>query len=107
MAPTWGVYKNRGLIPGHDGFFKWDDSGISPKLALHNNIFLAGQPANNIGLGIPAGKLASCSNNIMVWLGSGSYPDPLPQTFNGQPCFTITTDKSVWDRAVIDWLSKH
>ena len=107
LQPSWGVYKNRGLIPGHDGFFKWDDSGISPKLALHNNIFLAGQPANNVGLGIPAGKLASCSNNIMVWLGSGSYPDPLPQTLNGQPCFTVTSDKSVWENAVVDWLAKH
>lgn len=101
------VYKDRGLIPGHDGFFKWDPAGLSPKLALHNNIFRADQPANNVGLGIPAGKLASCTNNTMVWLGTGPYPEPLPTTLNGQPCFTITTDKSVWDTAVAAWKTRH
>jgi len=107
LEPMWGVYKNRGLIPGHDGWFKWDASGISPRLALHNNIFRVDQDANNVGLGIPSGKLESCSNNIVVWLGSGPYPDPLPTTFNNQPCFTITTDPSVWDNAVANWLSTH
>jgi hypothetical protein len=107
LEPMWGVYKNRGLIPGHDGWFKWDASGISPQLALHNNIFRVDQDANNVGLGIPSGKLESCSNNIIVWLGSGPYPDPLPSTLNNQPCFTITTDPSVWDNAVANWLSTH
>ena len=107
LQPMWGVYKNRGLIPGHDGWFKWDSSGISPRLALHNNIFRVDQDANNVGLGVPTGKLESCSNNTVVWLGSGPYPDPLPTTFNNQPCFTITTDPSVWDNAVVAWLTKH
>jgi hypothetical protein len=107
LEPMWGVYENRGLIPGHDGWFKWDSSGISPRLALHNNIFRVDQDANNVGLGIPSGKLESCSNNIVVWLGSGPYPDPLPTTFKNQPCFTITTDPSVWDNAVAAWLSNY
>ena len=107
LEATWGVYKNRGIIPGHDEFFKWEDMGISPRLSLHNNIFRVDQTANNVGLGIPFGKLASCSNNIMVWLGSGNYPEPLPQTLNGQPCFTITTDKILWDNAVNTWISTH
>lgn len=107
LKPTWGVYKNKGLIPGHGEFFKWDHSGISPRLSLHNNIFRADQPANSSGMGLPEGKLASCSHNIMVWLGTGDYPDPLPSTFNGQPCFTISTDISVWDNAVSAWLSRH
>jgi hypothetical protein len=107
LEPMWGVYKNRGPIPGHGGWFKWDSSGISPRLALHNNIFRVDQDANHTGLGIPSGKLESCSNNTVVWLGSGSYPDPLPTTFNNQPCFTITTDPSVWDNAVANWLSTH
>lgn len=108
LKATMGVYKNRGIIPGHDGFFKWGNDGgaqpnKSPQLALHNNIFRVDQDANNVGLGIPAdNKLVSCSNNIMVWLGSGSYPDPLPED-----CFTITTDVSVWDNAKTDWLSRH
>src|SRR3990170_3088040 len=107
LQATWGVYKNRGLIPGHDGFFKWDSLGISPRLALHDNIFRVDQEANNVGLGLPQGKLASCSNNTLVWLGSGPFPATLPENFNGQSCFTITTDKSVWDKAVSDWKSRH
>ena len=99
------VYKDRGLVPGHDGFFKWDT--LAPKLALHNNIFRVDQPANNVGLGLPEGKLIECSNNIVVWLGDGAYPDTLPETFNGQPCFTITTDKTVWDNAVQSWMNRH
>jgi len=107
LQATWGVYKNRGLIPGHDGFFKWDSLGISPRLALHDNIFRVDQEANNVGLELPQGKLANCSNNTLVWLGSGPFPATLPEIFNGQPCFTITNDKSVWDKAVSDWKSRH
>ncbi|KKS95569.1 MAG: hypothetical protein UV73_C0016G0015 [Candidatus Gottesmanbacteria bacterium GW2011_GWA2_43_14] len=107
LKPVFGVYKNKGLIPGHGEFFKWDSSGIAPRISLHNNIFRADQPANSSGMGLPEGKLAGCSNNIMVWLGTGGYPDPLPSTFNGQPCFTVTTDISVWNNAITGWLSRH
>ena len=107
LQPMWGVYKNRGLIPGHGGWFKWDSSGISPRLALQNNIFRVDQESNGASLGLPDGKLESCSNNIVVWLGSGPYPDLLPATFDGHPCFTITTDRSVWDQAVKTWLASH
>ena len=107
LQPMEKVYKDRGIIPGHDGFFKWDSTGISPQLSLHNNIFRVDQETNNVGLGIPSGKLASCSNNIMVWLGKGAYPATLPTSINAQPCFTITTDKAVWDNAVNIWKKRH
>ena len=55
----------------------------------------------------PPGKLAACENNIMVWLGAGPFPEPLPTTFNGKPCFTVTTDKRVWDNAVAQWKATH
>jgi len=73
LQPMEAVYQDRGLIPGHDGWFKWDssDAHLSPMLSLHDNIFRVDQPANNVGLGVPDGKLASCSNNVVVWLGSG------------------------------------
>lgn len=106
LQPMWGVYKNRYRVPGHGGFFKWDSAGISPKLALHNNVFRADQ-GSSASLGLPSNKLHSCSNNTMVWLGEGEYPDPLPSTFGGKPCFTMTTDKSVWDNAVANWLASH
>ena len=51
-------------------------------------------------MGIPS-SLVGCSNNVMVWLGQGPYPAPLPA------CFTVTTDRSVWDAAVATWKLRH
>lgn len=108
LEPMEKVYNDQGLIPGHGPFFKWSSDGISPKLALHDNIFRVDQPSNSSnGLGIPDGKLASCSNNVVVWLGEGEFPDPLPKTFGGLPCFTVTTDPTVWDSAVQQWKLHH
>jgi hypothetical protein len=109
LEPMEKVYHDEGLIPGHGGFFKWNsDDNKSPQLSLHDNVFRADQPSNsNRGLGVPEGKLVSCSNNVVVWLGDGAYPDPLPETFDGQPCFTITTDKTIWDHAVQNWMDRH
>ena len=108
LEPMEKVYNDQGLIPGHGAFFKWGSDGISPKLALHDNLFRVDQPSNsNSGLGVPDGKLVSCSNNVVVWLGEGDFPNPLPETFEGQPCFTITTDRTVWDSAVQQWKLYH
>ncbi|MGH7895158.1 MAG: DUF7594 domain-containing protein, partial [Candidatus Binatia bacterium] len=93
---------------GHLGFFKWDSwtdptTSLSPKLALHNNVFMAervGQ-AGADRMGIPPGQVVSCSNNVMVWLGPGTFPAPLPA------CFTVTNDRTVWDNAVADWKRRH
>jgi hypothetical protein len=45
--------------------------------------------------------LVGCSNNVMVWLGGGDYPTTLPD------CFTVTSDRSVWDTAVQAWKAQH
>ncbi len=108
LKPMAKVYNDQGLIPGHGAFFKWGSDGTEPGLALHDNIFRVDQPSNsNNGLGIPQGRLVSCSNNTVVWLGSGPFPNPLPETFNGTPCFTITTDPWVWENAVQQWKHHH
>lgn len=100
LQPMQSVYS--GSSPGHGGFFKWDNnSDRDNQLSLQNNIFRVDQLPNHGNLGVPADKLVGCSNNIVVWLGSGSYPDALPS------CFTITTDKSVWDNAVAKWKLDH
>ncbi len=106
-------------MPGPDGptadglgtgaFFKWHNwdnptTSLSPKLALHGNVFLAertGVPGDS-RMGIPPGQLASCSNNVMVWLGPGDFPAPLPAD-----CFTVTKDPAVWDAAVAAWHARH
>ena len=93
---------------GHGGFFKWDDwddpaTSLSPKLALYNNVFMAEQVGDVGGerMGTPPGQVMDCANNVMVWLGPGDFPGTLPA------CFTITTDRNVWDNAVADWLYRH
>jgi hypothetical protein len=67
---------------------------------LHNNIFLAEAAGQSTAdrLAPPEGKLVDCSNNVMVWLGPGEFPATLPS------CFTVTTDRGVWDRAVAAWV---
>lgn len=109
LEPMEKVYNDKGLIPGHGPFFKWNNSdNKSPGLSLHDNIFRVDQLSNSInGLGIPEGKLVSCSNNVAVWLGEGAYPDTLPETFDGTPCFTVTNDITIWEDAVQSWLERH
>jgi hypothetical protein len=94
---------------GHGGFFKWHrwkepERSLSPRLALHGNVFMVERAGQEGGkrLGVPPGKLASCSNNVMVWLGPGEFPGKLPSQ-----CFTVTTDRRVWDDAVTSWRVRH
>jgi hypothetical protein len=85
---------------GNGQFFKW--SNLATKLELDDNVFLAEQVGESgpDTMGVPS-NLDSCRNNVMVWLGSGDYPAPLP------PCFTVTRDRSVWDDAVDRWKTRH
>jgi hypothetical protein len=85
---------------GHAQFFKWD--ALSTKLALYDNIFMAETVATSGAstMDMPD-TLTDCSNNVMVWLGPGNYPAPLPS------CFTVTTDRGLWDAAVADWEARH
>lgn len=85
--------------PGTAGFFKWDPRG--PRLVLRDDVFRADQRAGTVGLGLPPGKLAGCSDNVMVWLGRGRYPGRLPG------CFTLTRDVQVWERAVRHWQAEQ
>jgi len=93
---------------GHGGFFKWHlwdrpADSLSPKLALYDNVFMA-ERVGHVGddrMGIPPDQLLDCANNVMVWLGPGEFPETLPA------CFTVTTDRTVWDNAVADWLARH
>src|SRR5437016_5246868 len=102
-----------GAIPNHNAFWKW--STIGPSLALYNNVFRTDGPSREgngaqMWMAPPPGKLADCRNNVMVWLGSGSYPETLPTTFNGQPCFTIMTGAAglqYWNNAVAQWQALH
>ena len=100
--------------PGYGGFWKWSGGGtpntdIGPSLVLNNNVFRADQlPAEHNSAGLymapVPGKVTSCANNVMVWLGPGSFPEPLPS------CFTVLTGQAgrdYWDRAVAQWKAAH
>jgi hypothetical protein len=91
-----------GSAAGHGGFFKWDTTnGTSPKLVITNTIFRADQNTNHQDLNLPANYNVTCSGNTMVWLGAGPFPGNLPS------CFTVTTDRSVWDAAARAWDQAH
>jgi len=91
-----------GTAAGHGGFFKWDTNlPTSPKLVITNSVFRADQNTNHQNLNLPAGYSVTCSGNTMVWLGAGPFPGNLPN------CFTVTTDRTVWDNAARQWDQAH
>lgn len=92
------------VVPGHGGFFKWAETG--PMVSLYNNVYRADSPSDLGGhtLGPPAGKLKDCANNVMIWLGSGPFPESLPA------CYTLLTGAAgvaYWDNAVATWKANH
>lgn len=99
LEPMPTVYK--GHAPGHGGFFKWDEHGRGPRIVVRNTVFRADQRPNHQTLGLPKGYRVTCSNNTMVWLGKGRFPDRLPR------CFHVTKDRRVWDAAVQRWNTAH
>ena len=91
-------------VPGHGGFFKWSPTG--PMVALYGNVFRADSPSD-LGthtLGPPAGKLADCADNVMIWLGAGPFPETLPS------CYTLLTGAAgldYWNNGVATWNARH
>lgn len=100
LAPMPGPRDGDPSDLGAGRFFKWDR--LATQLALHDNVFLAEETGQNGPkvMGIPD-RLVDCTNNVMVWLGPGDYPAPLPA------CFTVTRDRTVWDLAVLRWKLRH
>ena len=104
LQPMPTVYK--GPAPGHGGFFKWDDTGRSPKLALHGNVFRVDQTPNHGSLGLPNGYNVSCSGNTIVWLGGGAFPEAA-SWLRTCPDTRIVTSASTWNDAVAAWNASH
>jgi hypothetical protein len=93
---------------GHGWFWKWDEDGI--KLSLHGNIFFAEAPSIHGSHKLIPESIVSCKkpdgspDNIIIWGGTGPYPRP-EELETG--CFTLTTDRRIWDEAVIRWKERH
>jgi hypothetical protein len=94
-----GIY--RGVSPGHGMFFKWDST--SPKIKIYDTILRVDSAVSfsNNQFNFYPDRLIDCANNTLVWLGDGDFPGVLPS------CFTLTTDKAVWDNAVAGWKTRH
>jgi len=98
--------------PGSGGFWKWvgsgwPNNGNGPSLVINNSVFRAdAAPVEGEGAGeyFAPPKLKSCSNNVLVWLGSGSPPRSLPS------CFTVMTGATglaYWNTQVAAWKARH
>ena len=92
--------------PGHGGFWKWETNG--PRIDLYNTVFRTDGPSvEDDAIMPPPGRLRNCFGNVMVWLGSGAFPEPVP-TEPG--CFRLLTGaegQQFWDSAVTAWKSAH
>jgi hypothetical protein len=88
---------------GYGGIYKYESN--SPKINwIGNIILLEGYPGNVLsGVGFAKGHVGeNCRDNILVWLGNDEYPGSIPPD-----CFTITTDRSVYDNARDAWIESH
>jgi hypothetical protein len=115
MQPMPHVF--RGTAPGTGPLWKMSNGahGVSTDLAVHDTIFLIEQAPSHGDLALPAydaddddgdtpGRSyldpSNCSNNTIVWTGEGEMPDR--ESYPSE-CFTIVTDRAVWDEAVDAW----
>jgi hypothetical protein len=80
--------------------FKWSPSS-TPRVVIRNSVlrvdrYSAWGPSEMV---FPPGIRAE--NSVLVWLGPGRYPAPLPAGMR------VTTDRSVWEHARAQWLCRH
>lgn len=63
--------RNHRETQGHRGVFKFDKDGRGPRVAMHDNVILAEQNVKSGVTLFPAlHTLDSCSNNLLLWVGS-------------------------------------
>ena len=103
-----GIFEVREAAPRHEAFWKWSATR-GPKLSLSNNVFFSDDSSvssnhADMYMAPPPGRLGPCANNVMIWEGSGPFPEPLPS------CFTVETGArglQIWDSVVALWKARH
>jgi hypothetical protein len=99
LQPMPGPRSGGSSDRGHGVLFKWHE--LAPRVALHGNVFLVEEGGfDGSDMSFPD-RIESCADNVVVWLGAGDYPDPLPD------CVQLTRDRRVWDAAVADWHARN
>jgi hypothetical protein len=96
-----------GATPNHNAFWKWHARG--PQVALRDVVFRAdsrSKEGNGAGMCMapPPGKLVESQNNVMVWLGAGSFPEPLPAGFT---LLTGQDGLDFWNAVAAGWHANH
>jgi hypothetical protein len=97
LQPMPGPRGHSATVLGHGALFKW--SAVANKLVLRDSIFLVEARPNGGRSDFPKGTQAT--NVTLVWLGDGRFPGTVPSGV------TVTSDRSVWDRARAEWLRRH
>jgi hypothetical protein len=78
-----------------------------PRIELVKNIFLLEKPhpgVRKMKTNVVPGILTEAQGNIVIWLGEGDYPHPLPDGFE-----VLTGEKglSYWQKAKHQWIQNH
>ena len=84
---------------GHGSFFKKFDDGDRHQPIIRDSVFFLEDDCYNGCHDWPPGTTAD--NVVIVWVGAGRFP------MSVLPGMTLTTDRSVWDRAAADWKQRH
>jgi membrane-bound inhibitor of C-type lysozyme len=98
---------------GYGEFFKVRQGDVDknkvPQLILRDNVFAFEEQGTRnpvfIGAHVP---VTECSNNTILWFGSGSFPKEIPKDLKN--CFTIVTGSQAqqqWDTLRQEWIDDH
>jgi hypothetical protein len=103
-------YTGSGIPYGHGSFFKTTNVYRNSHFSIKNSVFLAEYLTEASKFDFPAESLIdACENNIVIWLGPGSFPGNIP-TRKFPSCFTIVTGqkgRDLWQERVSDWHARH
>jgi hypothetical protein len=105
-------FTHQGITYGSGNLFKMDpDAEQNPQFVLEDNVFLFTQESASSSTDLPDEQfLNACSNNTIIWLGSGAFPGSLPSTSKFPNCYTILTGaagQAFWKAKVQDWFARH
>lgn len=103
-------YMGSGIPYGHGSFFKITDVDRNPHFIIRNSVFVGDQLTEASNFDFPPESLIDvCENNIIIWLGPGSYPGKLPQQKfpEGFDIVTGREGRDLWQRKVSDWHARH
>jgi len=110
LFPGWPG-KRQGSGPASGAVFKWERQGT--RIRFTDNVLCMVDsprtqfgtrfdPLDNLGYGATWGDVCiECRNNLIIWLGDGPYPWPVPAGFE------VVTDPDEWLDRKMAWIAAH